>query len=612
MNRGLRTTLVRLLAFCSLMLPGPASWGGRIELPLRIPLEPLGQALSEHLAATPSSRRAVYRDGPCRYLKLGVPKLHAVEGRLRVVGPGTAALGVELLGNCQGAAAWQGLVDFTLVPWLDRAGRLRMRIIDSQLADSSGARAPAAGLIWDLSKRHVHPRLERFSYDIGATREALLALLRTAAPPQQGDALELALAQLQVMEPRVEASSIVVPIAIEVPDAWLAAPPPANPPAQPLTDAELEAFDQALQPWDAFLVYSIKQVALDSADGGLRERLFTLLLDSRYQLAAILSGEARAVGDPVRALFIDAWNELRAILLDGQRAGLPHTSLLRYAAFIEAGDALLALDRAAPGLGVRVSADGLRQLARTLRPGEAGDPLAYAWAVDPELLRLFEVPDIPDAAPAPRRSWLDFFITPAHAQERSLDAWVPKRDELGAYGASIGGLLKKTTATELQRTSLAAPYDGIYRSLVPSTALIESCWRQYVLREGKAHYLRSSADSVGIMQINQRVWRGFYDVKRLRWDTAYNTRAGAQILMRYLKNYAIPYAERSGDIDHVPRAAYAVYNAGPRAVGRFNKAEPHPREQRVDERLWTLYRGFSSGGQADLRTCGVDTAAALQ
>jgi hypothetical protein len=81
--------------------------------------------------------------------------------------------------------------------------------------------------------------------------------------------------------------------------------------------------------------------------------------------------------------------------------------------------------------------------------------------------------------------------------------------------------------------------------------------------------------------------------------------------MRYMKDYAIPYAERSGDLNHVPRAAYAVYNAGPRAVGRFNKPRRHPREERVDEQLWTLYQGIVSGGQADLRTCGVNTAAAL-
>jgi soluble lytic murein transglycosylase-like protein len=112
------------------------------------------------------------------------------------------------------------------------------------------------------------------------------------------------------------------------------------------------------------------------------------------------------------------------------------------------------------------------------------------------------------------------------------------------------------------------------------------------------------------MQINQRVWRGFYDIQRVRWDTSYNIRAGAQILMRYLKDYAIPYAERSGEVDHVARAAYAVYNAGPRAVGRFAKSPPHPREARVDEKLWSLYQGIAAGGQVDLSSCSVTSARA--
>jgi soluble lytic murein transglycosylase-like protein len=125
-------------------------------------------------------------------------------------------------------------------------------------------------------------------------------------------------------------------------------------------------------------------------------------------------------------------------------------------------------------------------------------------------------------------------------------------------------------------------------------------------------YLRSQSGSIGIMQINQVVWRGFYDVQRLRWDTAYNVRAGAQILMRYTKDYAIPYALKSGDPNHAPRAVYAVYNAGPRAVGRFAKSPPHPREQRVDEHLWKLYQGISSGAQPDLRSCSVGSVTAAQ
>jgi hypothetical protein len=613
--------LIRLLTLSGLVLSAPGALAGRVEIPLRVPFEPLRQALSAQLAASPARPNVIYREGRCRYLNLGTPKLEALDGRLRFVADGSAALGVELLGNCQNAAAWNGSMQFTLAPRLDQAGRLRFRIVDSRLTDAGGA--SALGFIWDLSKRYLHPRLERFSYDIGASRATLLQIMREAAPPEHGAELELALEQLQVLEPRVEATGIVAPIAVEFPDAWLTPPPAAKVPnaasTAALTEAELDALDRALQPWDAFLAYSIKQVALDSEDSALRKRLFTLLLESRYRLAAILSGEAPAAGDPLRALFIDAWDELRTILADAQRDGVLDASLLRYALFIDAGDALLALDRAAPGLGMTLSADGLRRLARSLRPGAAADPLAYDWAVDPQLRRLFDVEDIsasePAPAPRPGRSWLDLFIASAHAatepgEQSSLDRWIPRRDELEVYEKRVGELLHKTSAIELQRAGLAAPYDKIYRDMVPTTALIESCWRQYVVRGGKVTYLRSAAGSVGIMQINQVVWRGFYEIERLRWDTAYNTRAGAQILMRYMKDYAIPYAQRTGELNHVPRAAYAVYNAGPRAVGRFNKAQLHPREQGVDEHLWTLYEGIASGGGVDLRTCGVTTAAA--
>jgi hypothetical protein len=608
---------MRLFALCGLILYASGALAGRLEIALRVPLEPIRQALSKQLAAAPSSPNVIYREGRCRYLNLETPKLDAADGQLRLAGPGSAALGVELFGQCQNAAAWTGSMQFTLAPQIDNAGRLRFRIVDSALTDASGARA--LGFIWDVSKRYVHPRLERFSYDLGASRTALAQIVRGAAPPERSAELELAVSQLQVLQPRVEANQVVVPIAVEFPDAWAAAPAAAVPNAAsvaPLTEAELEALEQALQPWDAFLVYSVKQVALDSADSRLRQRLFTLLLESRYRLTQVLSGEAPAAGDPLRELFVDAWSELRSILADGQREGLLDASALRYAAFIDAGDALLALDRAAPGLGMTLSAPGLRQLARSLRPGSGDDPLVYDWAADPQLGRLFGVEEIPPAGPViPARSWLELFIRSAHAaaegeDKPALDRWVPRREELAAYEMRVGGLLEKTSAMELQRGVLAAPYDQIFRNLVPTTALIESCWRQYAIRGGKVSYLRSGAGSVGIMQINQVVWRGFYNIERLRWDTAYNARAGAQILVRYLKDYAIPYAERSGDPDHVARAAYAVYNAGPRAVGRFNKTPPHPREARVDGRLWTLYQGISAGGRADLRNCDVTTAAA--
>ena len=576
---------------CCLLLSASGASAATLELPLRIPLDAIGEALGPRLT---------YREGPCRYVRVEKPRVDAEDGLLRLSGPGSGSLGVEISGTCHRAAVWRGNVRMTLQPWLDESGRLRLRILDSRLTDP---RRQGPALIWDLSKRSVHARLERFSYDLGALRTALVGIVRSVAPSEQAVELESVLTQLRIGQPRIEAGGVVVPIALEIPAAWLT-PPSASVSTAPLTEAELEALDQALQPWDAFLAYTVKQLALDTEDRALRQRLFTLLLGSRHELAAILSGDIRTIGDPVRALFIDAWTELRTILADS-----------RYALFLDAGDALLALDRAAPGLGMRVSADGLRQLARSLRPGTGADPLAYDWAVDPQLGTLFGVEALPPPEPLlplPERSWLDFFITRAHAaaEKQALDPWAPSRLELAAYGARIGALLRRTSAVELQKTSLGEPYDAIYRNLLPATALIESCWRQYERRGDQVSYVRSGSGSVGIMQINQHVWRGFYDVQRLRWDTAYNVRAGSQILMRYLKDYAIPYAERNGDVSHAPRAAYAVYNAGPRAVGRFNKVPPHPREARVDERLRSLFEGIEAGGQVDLRNCAVTLATA--
>src|SRR5687768_14918441 len=397
----MRMTTLRILAFCCLLVPTSPALAARLEIPLRVSLDTLQQALGAQLTG--------YREGPCRYLKLKAPRLQAEEGRLRLTVPGTGALGVEVAGVCQTAAAWRGSLHFTLTPRIDE-GRVRVTIVESR---ASGM-APA---LWDAGKRHLHPRLERFSYDLGASRDALAALLRGAAPPVHAAAMELALQQVQVLTPSVEAQHVLVPIAIDVPDAWLtvAAPSAAAGASAPLTEAELEALEKALEPWDAFLVTIVRQIATDGEDDALRRRLFTLLLDSRYRLSDMLAGDEPVdQGDPLRALFLDTWSELRTILLEAQRAGTLPPSLLRYALFIDAADALAVLERAAPGLPL--SAEGLRQLARSLKPGE-GDPLAYDWSVDRDLRRLFDVEEIQaEPAPAPPQptSWLDFFISRAY------------------------------------------------------------------------------------------------------------------------------------------------------------------------------------------------------
>ena len=102
----------------------------------------------------------------------------------------------------------------------------------------------------------------------------------------------------------------------------------------------------------------------------------------------------------------------------------------------------------------------------------------------------------------------------------------------------------------------------------------ESCFRQFVREEGKLAYLISyNNTSVGLMQINERVWRGLYDPRRLRWDIGYNASAGCEISGLYLRRYVLRKMDpkKPFDAELQARLVYAIYNGGPSQYRKFLK-----------------------------------------
>src|SRR5687767_6601933 len=92
---------IRLATLFFLLACAEGTPAARLELPLRIGLEPVRQALAAHLSA-------VYREGPCRFVSIEAPVLQPVDGRLHLAAPGAGALGLQVLGRCQNAAVWRG------------------------------------------------------------------------------------------------------------------------------------------------------------------------------------------------------------------------------------------------------------------------------------------------------------------------------------------------------------------------------------------------------------------------------------------------------------------------------------------------------------------------
>lgn len=610
------------LLLCGAVLATPASVpAAPLDLPLRVPIALLEGSLRDDLGLQDSGLTEVFHEGACRTVRLGELRVGVVDRQIRLTAHARVTYGTQWLGACVTPVDWRGDAVFTLEPYITEDERLRYHLLDLQLSDAGGGTGLTTGLIRKLLGRVIQPPLESFQIDLKPPRAEVAAVLHDFIPGSRVAEIDAILASARTGAAQLEADNLVVPLHFEVPDHYLAQVPPRIAASEaPLTEEELARFAEASRHFDAFLVYIVKALGLETRDPELRLRLLELLLQTRYEIAATLAGEGLSGGtDPVRALFTEAWQSLHQLVIEAGRADQLRGRLLPYLSFLNAGDALFFLDHTAPGLGIEVSADGLRRLARAIHPDDPRDPLKYDWETDPFLQELFDEGELPPL-PVPNGlggRWLDFLIPLAHAEElgeeieqysQRLQHWVPAANELVAYRTVVGALLKAVLARETGRVRLESAEADAFRYMVPATALIESCWRQYVRDNDTITHVRSPSGSVGMMQINPQVWRGIFDVERLQTDTGYNVHAGTRILLRYLRLYARPVAKRTGEPEDVVRASYAAYHAGPKAAARFLDPELRPRLRQIDEKFWTHYQGLRDGGSVDLQSCSVRPA----
>src|SRR4029450_9128342 len=102
--------------------------------------------------------------------------------------------------------------------------------------------------------------------------------------------------------------------------------------------------------------------------------------------------------------------------------------------------------------------------------------------------------------------------------------------------------------------------DDLFRDLVKTVAWQESCWRQFVRDRSGVVPIQSSTGDFGMMQINVRVGRGFFNPVKLRWSAGYNAGAGAEILWQLLGRYGT--REAGGRLSDAGRASDRGHRGG--------------------------------------------------
>jgi hypothetical protein len=594
-----------------LLTPAPAP-AVEVTFPLTIDYEVLRAALRKHIGQESGGALELWRtsDG-CGTFVVRDPVLEPADRRLRIAGPATATAGLPLFGWCFASITWNGYAEILTRPELGHDWQLHFRDVDFKLYDTARKPATVATRLWTVVRDWSAAELETFGFDLGPPVEEVRGLLRSFAATT--GTLATALDTLQPRELAVEPDAIRLRVSIDLPPA----PPIPAAPERALSRAEIQQWETLLDSWDGFLAFLVKDIA-GSADTETRTELLDLLLTARREVAAVL-GRGPEVGvDPIRPLFFRFWERLRAIVRRAGVKGDDDARAFRFVVFLAAGDALTAIEAAAPAAGLDFSADGLRRLARTLAPTYPGDPLEYSDVPDPKLQELFRFRD-PDAparrlrrkpAAAPR-SWLSPWLGPraAHADgaddwrelSERLDRWVPAPNELATYREIVERLLGLAAERSFDAEALGERFEALFNDLVKSVAWQESCWRQFVRDRGGVTPLMSSTGDVGMMQINLRVWRGFFNPVRLRWSAGYNAGAGAEILWQLLTRYGV--REAQNQLSDAARASYSAYHGGPRRYRRYRLADTPPEMRLVDQAFWEKFQAVSSGQAGDRVLC---------
>jgi len=378
----------------------------------------------------------------------------------------------------------------------------------------------------------------------------------------------------------------------------------------------MQQLEQRCRSWDAFLTFVIKEAATATRSEELRATLLEILLDARYQIKSILAEPQQSETDPVKQLFIRSWERLMPVM---RKISVHSTeqNLLPFLSFITAVDALNALDRLGPAAGLDISTDGLRRLARLLNDDPSIDPLKYSDETDPVLQQLFDFETSGEIIQQKKPQGFNFqLIRPVYAANPGdrLNRWVPKAAELKSYLLEIRKLLLKEADARIRSSPIAQKYARIYRKLMLTAAWQESCWRQYIVQNRKVVPLISASGDIGLLQINEKVWRGFYSPSKLRWDITYNARAGSEILFKFMVDYALKQQEHKhgGGLSNLARATYSAYNGGPSQVSRYRKNDVPAAHKKIDTAFWEKYQQVDQGQELAVAQClGVQASGSM-
>ncbi len=602
-----------------------------VRMPLTVDY-PLLRGLVVQQAFTERNETATIldeKDG-CNRVTLSRPTFREEHSHVRFETRVHIRLGKPLGDNCLMPIDWEGYLVFHQKPRIDAASwTLSFETIDSTVTDLNRQPANIAQAAFKIISTDVYAYLNGIRIDLSPPASELKLVFSHFFQPA---GKERSIKMGQSIRPgnvHVNAHAVEIDMLMEV-EKYSAGTEDGK--REPISDDKLEQFIAKWESWDAFLIHMIGVIAPEPLSPEERQIILDALLETRHRFISGLANKNLA-NDFVREQFVAVWEKFAPIFRN-HLTDQPSKALLGYLGFFTASDALRALDKIGPPLGLEISRNGLVRLVHLLAGDESigkSDILTYRSGVDISLRNALGLgPPPPALGPAFDAQALDlegrhesqldikscmdrvgsFFCQPAWANSLTeIKKWLYSKENIESHVDRTRSLLMDSARDTLKKHENSSAYRDFFPLVVVSTAWQESCFRQFVVKRKKIVYLQSyNGSSVGLMQINERVWRGIYDLQHLRWDIGYNAAAGCEILDLYVTKYLARHTKSVNAIQKLndeTRAGliYAMYNGGPGQLEKFLSRSAKGKFYDSDKLFLEKYIWVNNGQLENISKC---------
>jgi hypothetical protein len=364
-------TLFQKILLGALLLSATHCMAAETRLAVPMDYRLIRSVLLSQLYTSEHETARLWKDGKdCSFLDISNPQLSGDKGQIKLVNNVHARVGLQLAGKCIPALEWSGILQTWQQPSLDAMGNvLRFPVTRTEAYDNKGQPLNVQQL-QELLNKAVQQKLSDLKIDLNQSRGDIIKTLLPYVDAADTEALQDTVNSLRFNQAEAGDKALIIGIGFigQNPDSAAAQPVPA------FSAHELKAWQAVWRKLEQSLEAALTQAGGDKQAQEDRETLHGVMAEAD---TAFTQGLTEAVvdadNDPVRGFFNDSWDKLGPLL---RRAStrMPGAEALQYLTLIAATDVMYQLDSFTRPLGLEISANGLRKLARAYLHHEAGQP----------------------------------------------------------------------------------------------------------------------------------------------------------------------------------------------------------------------------------------------